>query len=46
MIVEQGKHMELLLRRKAYYSLVSKQMDDQELAELHRLAAARDAQAL
>lgn len=45
-IVEQGTHMELLLKRKEYYSLVARQMDQSELVEVTRQAAIRDMELL
>ena len=37
-IVEQGKHMDLLLRRSHYFMLVSKQMAPDDLEQVHRMA--------
>jgi ATP-binding cassette subfamily B (MDR/TAP) protein 1 len=39
-IVEQGKHMELLLRRSFYFLLISKQMAPEDLRQVHRMADA------
>jgi ABC-type multidrug transport system fused ATPase/permease subunit len=37
-IVESGKHMELLLRRKQYFLLVSRQIPDDDLRQIHAMA--------
>jgi ABC-type multidrug transport system fused ATPase/permease subunit len=41
-IVESGKHWDLLLKRRHYYSLVMKQMDVDELIEVNRRADEAD----
>ena len=37
-IVEQGKHMELLLNRSHYYQLISRQMDEEDMKVLNDVA--------
>lgn len=39
-IVEQGKHMELLLRRSHYFLLISKQMAPEDLKQVNQMADA------
>lgn len=41
-IVEQGKHLELLLKRRHYYSLVAKQMEQSELEKIEEEASLID----
>ena len=37
-IVERGRHQDLLVKRSHYFNLISKQIDSQDLESIHRMA--------